>query len=240
MFEKRLAAIQAQAFTANGGANGSVTIADTTPFRVQQLVVITATGQVNLELEVKRVSSATELIVGPIQGSPNAFTDLSAYTTAATAQIFANEQRRPLVTSDDFERAVYEEEPLVAKRTILVDEKGNKINAANPLPTSATLTVPPITVDTVGQGAANTNANAWPVKVSDGTDTVGISTVAGTKALKVDVLQTGFVARSVVYIYTLGNVTKIETTIGTKKRVEDFTYDGNGNLTNLAVTIVDV
>jgi hypothetical protein len=45
---------------------------------------------------------------------------------------------------------------------------------------------PAITVD---QGDPNSNPNAWPTKVSDGTDTVGISTVSGSKALKVDVIQ---------------------------------------------------
>jgi hypothetical protein len=50
-----------------------------------------------------------------------------------------------------------------------------------------------VTVDgtvTANQGTPAAAANAWPVKVSDGTDTVGISTVSAAKALKVDVVQT--------------------------------------------------
>lgn len=39
------------------------------------------------------------------------------------------------------------------------------------------------------QGDPNTNANAWPVKISDGADTAGISTVGAVKALKVDIVQ---------------------------------------------------
>jgi hypothetical protein len=49
-----------------------------------------------------------------------------------------------------------------------------------------------LTVDggvTAAQGAPIAVASAWPMKVSDGTDTVGISTVGGVKALKVDVVQ---------------------------------------------------
>jgi hypothetical protein len=42
---------------------------------------------------------------------------------------------------------------------------------------------------TVTQGTAAAASGAWPVKISDGTDTVGISTVSATKALKVDVVQ---------------------------------------------------
>jgi hypothetical protein len=49
-----------------------------------------------------------------------------------------------------------------------------------------------LTIDgtvTANQGTAAVVANAWPVKVSDGTDTVGITDVSGAKAMKVDVVQ---------------------------------------------------
>lgn len=49
-----------------------------------------------------------------------------------------------------------------------------------------------ITVDgtiTANQGTPVAVASAWPVKVSDGTDTVGISTVSAAKAMKVDLVQ---------------------------------------------------
>jgi len=255
MLEKRFAAVPTQVFTANGGADGSVSIADTSLFKVKQQVVITATGQTNLALEVKKVVSPTSMIVGPTTGNINAFTDISAYTTALSASVFANEQKRPQISADDFERAVYEEEPTVAKRMVLVDEQGNKINAANPLPTSATVTVPPITVDTVGQGDPATNADAWPTKISDGVDFVGISTVSGNKALKVDVIQTvtpstlinpmhvadtSFIAKAATFFYTAGgDIDRIETTIGTKKKIEQFSYT-DSDLTGLTVTIEDV
>lgn len=173
-FEKRFAAVPAQILTANGGANGSVSVPDTRLFKVKQQVVITAVGQVNQDLEVKKVISSTSMILGPITGNINTFTNLSSYTTAASAKIFANEQKRPQISADDFERAVYEEEPTVAKRVILVDEFGNKFDADNPLPTSATFSGS-ISVGAVGQGAANTNANAWPTKISDGTDVLAVN-----------------------------------------------------------------
>lgn len=174
MFEKRFAAVPAQVFTADGGANGSVTIANTRLFKVKQQVIITATGQPNLELEVKKVLSATSLIVGPSPGPITAFKDLSAYTTVASAQIFANEQKRPTIDADSWERAVYEEEPVVAKRVILVDDLGNKYDDDNPLPTSATFSGS-ISVGEVDQGTPNTNSNAWPVKITDGTDVLNIN-----------------------------------------------------------------
>lgn len=42
---------------------------------------------------------------------------------------------------------------------------------------------------TAAQGTPAAVANSWPIKISNGTDTVGISTVLGEKALKVDVVQ---------------------------------------------------
>jgi len=42
---------------------------------------------------------------------------------------------------------------------------------------------------TATQGTAAAASGGWPVKVTDGTDTVGISTVSATKALKVDTVQ---------------------------------------------------
>ena len=174
MLEKRFAAVPAQVFTANGGANGSVSIADTSLFKVKQQVIITATGQTNLELEVKKVVSPTSMIVGPTTGNINAFTDISAYTTALSASVSANEQKRPQISADDFERAVYEEEPTVAKRVILVDEFGNKYDTDNPLPTSATLSGD-ITIASVDQGDPNTIGNAWPVEITDGVDSLAIN-----------------------------------------------------------------
>lgn len=167
MLEKRFAAVPIQVFTANGGVDGSITIADTSLFKVKQRVTISATGQVNQELEIKKIISSTALVLGPTTGSIFTFTDLSAYTVASGANLFAIEQKRPTITADDFERAVYEEEPTVAKRMILVDEFGNRITQSNPLPTSATFSGG-ITVGSVDQGAPNTAANAWPVKPTDG------------------------------------------------------------------------
>ena len=174
MFEKRFAAVPAQVLTADGGANGSISIPDTSLFKVKQQVVITAVGQINQDLEVKKVISPTSMVLGPITGNINTFTNLSAYTTAANASIFANEQRRPTIGADDFERAVYEEEPTVAKRVVLVDKFGNKYDEDNPLPTSSTFTGS-ISVGEVDQGSPNTSANAWPVKITDGTDALNIN-----------------------------------------------------------------
>lgn len=172
MFEKRFAAIPTQVFTANGGANGSVTVADTYLFRVKQRVVVTATGQTNQELEVKNVVDRTTMILGPVAGSIFTFTDLSAYTTAANASVYANEQKRPSIAVEELERAVYEEEPVVAKRVVMVDKYGVIYDDNNPLPATFTGT---IAVGDVDQGDPNTVANAWPTKITDGTDVLAVN-----------------------------------------------------------------
>lgn len=175
MFEKRFAAVPAQVFTADGGANGTVSVADTSLFKVKQQVVVAATGKPNLDqLEVKKVLSPTLMIVGPCTGNINATTNLSAYTVIAGANIFANEQKRPTIGADDFERATYEEEPTVAKRVILVDEFGNKYSEENPLPVGATFTGT-ISVGEVSQGDPNTDDKAWPVKIVGDSSAPGLS-----------------------------------------------------------------
>lgn len=42
---------------------------------------------------------------------------------------------------------------------------------------------------TAGQGTAAANSGAWPAKLTDGTNSVGLSTVGSDHALKVDVIQ---------------------------------------------------
>lgn len=64
--------------------------------------------------------------------------------------------------------------------------------AANPIiiDTSA-ITIQPVSgTITANQGAAASFASAWPVEISDGSSTVGITSVLGVKALKVDVVST--------------------------------------------------
>lgn len=254
MLEKRFAAVPAQVLTANGTTSGLVQIADTSLFKVKQCLYVASNTKPNLELEVKKVISPTQMVVGPLTGSIVATADISLYLVADGANVFANEQRRPTIIGDEFERATYEEEPTVAKRVILVDEFGNRITEANPLPTTAEVNLGDITIGSVAQGDPNTLANAWPVKVTDGVSATGISDVGGQKALKVDVVQTvaptlvaptyvndsGFIAKTVSYFYTVDDdIDRIETVIGSKKKIEQYDYT-DGVLTSSTVTIEDV
>lgn len=139
MLEKRFASVPPQAFTANGTDRGVITVADTRLFKVKQEVILMASALPNLDtIEVKKVISPTQLMVGPRNPDIRAYTDVSLYTTAALSFIFSNEQKRPSIPMEEFWRAVYEEEPTVALRTMLVDKYGNDYRTENPLPVQLT------------------------------------------------------------------------------------------------------
>ena len=106
-------------------------------------VILTATGLPPLELEVKEIDGNDNIQVGPFPnklGAPGqntgitARTNISAYTVALGATIFADEQKRPAIDNIEIVRATYEEEPTVAVRSIMVDPCGNLVGPENPLP----------------------------------------------------------------------------------------------------------
>lgn len=131
--ERLLRAVGPVLFTSNGGGNGLITVSSTKFFKVKAKVVITANSLPTLNLEIKRVISPTQMLVGP-NGQIRQRTDISAYTTALLAKVEQPEQDRPGIPTEQHERAVYEEEPTLAKRVILVDEFGEFYEEDNPLP----------------------------------------------------------------------------------------------------------
>lgn len=136
MYEKRWRAIAPRLFTANGTSEGVITVASTKGFHVKQEVRLTSSafpGQQEI-LQVKDVLSSTQLVVGPAAAALNVFSDVSGYLVANSAAIRAYTQNRPAIPQTEHERAVYEEEPVVAKRVILVDELGEKFSESNPVP----------------------------------------------------------------------------------------------------------
>lgn len=254
MLEKRFAAVPPQSFTANGTILGQVTLADTTMFKVKQQVVLAGSTLPNLTLEVKEIPSATILYVGPIpDGKPGvntsitARTDVSAYTVALSANMYANEQKRPAIDFSEIWRAVYDEEPTVALRTSLVDELGNRYSASNPLPVDATITVPPVEV-AIDAFTKMPPDNLIAVGTSDGT-------LTGTKrAIKIDpdgnldTINMGAlvpfefddiaITNSVIAGQTVATLIqyKVGGAGGTVVATLTLSYDGSANLINVART----
>lgn len=128
------------AFIQNGTESGLITVNNVACFKVKQRVVISSDTQPDLQLQIKRIPSLTQIIVGPLKDDKkrniknlNLRTDLSAYTVADNATIRAEEQSKVTIPRDDIWQAVYEFEPTVALRTLLVDKVGEAFDEDNPL-----------------------------------------------------------------------------------------------------------
>lgn len=123
-----------QPFISDGGQDGTVIVGSTSGFKAKQKINISSIGQSPIVLEIKRVLSPTTMLVGPIDKGINSRTDISNYTVTDSAIITAEEQSKKHPTEKDREAALYEQEPTVAKRVILVDEFGRFYETTNPLP----------------------------------------------------------------------------------------------------------
>lgn len=134
--ERNWLAVPATLLTANGTSFGVVTVSDTAGFKVKGSAFLAATGLPDFQVQIQRVISSTQMIVGKIGTAPaiNHFVDVSAYTTALNATIAFPEQPKNKIKADDIDQAVYEADPVVAKRVISVDEYGKFFNSGNPMP----------------------------------------------------------------------------------------------------------
>jgi hypothetical protein len=123
MLERYWKEVPTQSFVVNGTTNGIVTLSSTSPYKLQQLVVVLSPSLPSIAAEVKAIFSDTQMAIGPQGTNPNMRIDLSSYDTSAT--ISAPEQPRPAVPTQDIERFTYEEAPIVARRVVPVDDSGN-------------------------------------------------------------------------------------------------------------------
>ena len=135
-YERKWAAVPPQAFTVNGGQFGLVTVASTAGFRVKQSAYLKNNSDQNLSVQVKVVLSSTTLIVGyPDNQIANwKPINLSSWTVASGASIGAEWQNKNNISVEDINKAVYEADPVVAIRTLGVDQFGNPWSLTNPLP----------------------------------------------------------------------------------------------------------
>lgn len=166
--ERKLDNIGPVSFISNGTEGGLVTISDTRGFKVKAEVVISANTLPNLTLEVKRVLSKTQLLVGE-KGKIQQRANIQAYTVALGATIRQPEQDRPGIPTEQHERAVFAEEPILAKRTILVDEYGNYYNEENPLPINVELVADNVVVNSDLDAFSTNPDSALSVGSEDGT-----------------------------------------------------------------------
>lgn len=203
MIEKRWKAVPPQPFVADGTADGKITLAGACRlFKVKQQIILKSSAIPSHDiLEVKRIVDENTLYVGLRSQNIDSRYDVSGYLVADSASIEAIEQLRSKIPEQEIERHTYEEEPVVARRTILVDECGNKINEDNPLPTTAQVTlgnvefdvdlpdgikvsaIPVVTANLEMNKVLLANSHAFTIKVRDGAAALKIAFASGDIAL---------------------------------------------------------
>ena len=155
--ERRWPAYDATPFTANGTLDGVVTVADTFGLYTKMTVALTSNTQPQQSFKVNAVLSPTQVQLGPVDKDLTVNSNLTAFTTADNATIFASRQAFGSINPENITNAVYAREPIVALRTIGTDKYGKYYDKDNPLPVDATVSVvvPPVSVDLDGYDQDN-------------------------------------------------------------------------------------
>ncbi len=237
--EKSWAAVPPQLFTANGTTAGVVTIANTAGFKVKQVVTIAngVPSTQEIQVQVRRVLSPGQLIVGPIPQSLqppykqegasllSRRVDISAYTVAAGAYIYAGELPKVILPIPDIAQAVYEQEPTCAIRTTGVDQYGNFYTDTNPFPVAfdGTISIGDVSIVEGGNtmtvnndGSINVDATIEnPIEIKGTTG--NILTVNADGSINVNVVETPVSGQTVKSIYNqvVNIASGVETTLVT-------------------------
>lgn len=171
--EKSWPAVAPQLLTVDGNTLGVVNVASTAGFKVKQTVTIAngAPSTQQIQVQVKRVVSSTQLIVGPLlqslqppykqEGASllSKRENISAYTVVAGAYIYAAEQPKAVLTMADIVQAVYRQEPGTTIGVELDDEFGNPYNSSNPLPVAFDGTIEIGEVEVIGSNGNTLEPN---------------------------------------------------------------------------------
>lgn len=132
-------------------ANFIVTVPDTYGMRVKQKATLSIAGLPAKEFEIRRVLSDTQIHLGELDNKDfRAYANPVEYSTG-TLTIF--EQERNKMGAEIYARATYEEDPVIAWRTLLVDPYGHRIDSVidqdglRRLAVDSTITLETLTVD---------------------------------------------------------------------------------------------
>ena len=148
MLEKRWAAVLPQSFIANGTVDGEIKVSDSSLFKVKQQIIVKSNSIPSRnDLEIKRITDVNTVYVGLQKNNIDHRQDMSLYLVADGATIEAIEQKRSSVPEQEIERLTYEEEPVVARRVVIVDPLGKIYNNENPIPVNASVSIGDVNVD---------------------------------------------------------------------------------------------
>lgn len=141
--ERRWDGIPESPLTANGQEDGIITVEDTAYYKAKMYVVLKSDTHQPVRYQIQRVLSRTQMIIGLTpqefaerrkkQKNTLRIVDATRWLVSDNATIEAPEQERPNIPHEDYERAVYEEEPVMAKRIVPVNEYGQINSPDNPL-----------------------------------------------------------------------------------------------------------
>lgn len=142
-FEKSWSTVAPTPLTANGSSVGVIQIADTKGFKVKGAAQLSDSNGLKMVVQVNQVLSETTMIVGKLGSSPSAtaggiasgaVVDVSAFLVSNNAVIGFAQQPKSKIKTDDIDEAVYENDPVVAIRTIEVDPYGEMYGPDHPMP----------------------------------------------------------------------------------------------------------
>lgn len=128
--ERRWEAIPEQSVLLDGDTSGFIAVTNPVDFKVKQFVQLKSNSVTTpVKYQVKRVIP-TGIYLGLEKSPIDKYADLSQFTVADNTKVYALEQERNSMGPEFVTRAVYQEEPAVALRTIGVDPFGTIVNWA--------------------------------------------------------------------------------------------------------------
>ncbi len=130
--EKAWAPVSPKILLVDGTKDGLIQVSSTANLYVKQEVILQNNPNDAKTFEVKAVLSKILLVVGPKNTPLSQTSDVTEFLAGAI--IFAPRQTRPKIPENEFERASFAEEPIVAKRVIHVDGWGDYYTQDNPFP----------------------------------------------------------------------------------------------------------
>lgn len=134
--ERNLSPVPPILLTANGGTEGQLSLTTTLGLFVKQVISIQGITVPRLNVQVKYVINNTQILVGPVGQNLQTKTDVSAFTTADGAFVYAAAQPKSTLPSEERLYASYIQEPSNSWRVTPVDSFGNSFDPTNPLPVS--------------------------------------------------------------------------------------------------------
>jgi len=240
--EKKWLGVAPVPMTASGTTKGLVTVASIKGFFVKQIVNIKSSTQPSVQVVINRFLSDTQFFVGPVKGKIEDRADISAYLLANSPTVEAAEQSRSTITEVEHNRAVYAEEPIVAKRSILVDDTGNYYNSSNPMPVSFSGGVSVAVKLTHLDNYPNLGDIADSTRIGDGANTVKMvpsadSSKVGMSTVRINAIFSKPYSRlRVTSKNDDGDPLVIESMFGaTVVQTGTITYDADGDFQDITV-----